>query len=151
MTTEADAIVLVIPDLKLDEGLRLEAYPDPIHGWKVPTIGYGHTGPDVHQGDVWTQAQADAHLAADVENAAASLDARMAWWLHLDPVRGSALLNLAFNMGVAKLQGFYNFLALLKAGQWYNAANDLLHTLADHQEPERIARIANLISTGVHP
>ena len=29
--------------IKAHEGLRLEAYPDPAHGWSVPTIGYGHT------------------------------------------------------------------------------------------------------------
>lgn len=26
-----------------DEGIYLFAYPDPAHGWKVPTIGAGHT------------------------------------------------------------------------------------------------------------
>ena len=36
--------------IKRNEGLRLHAYPDPATGGAPWTIGYGHTGPDVHPG-----------------------------------------------------------------------------------------------------
>lgn len=45
------------------EGLRLEAYQDVAGVW---TIGYGHTGPGVCAGLVWTQEQADAALRTDL-------------------------------------------------------------------------------------
>jgi lysozyme len=45
------------------EGCRLEAYPD-IRG--IWTIGYGHTGPDVHPEMCITQAQVEAYLLKDV-------------------------------------------------------------------------------------
>lgn len=49
------------------EGCKLVGYPD-IKG--VPTIGFGHTGPEVYIGLVWTQAQADEALVHDMAEAA---------------------------------------------------------------------------------
>ena len=48
--------------LKEFEGCRLDAYRDQRD---VLTIGYGHTGPEVVEGLVWTQAQADEALVRD--------------------------------------------------------------------------------------
>lgn len=45
------------------EGCRLEAYQDQGGVW---TIGYGHTGPDVHEGLTWTQEQADEAQKKDL-------------------------------------------------------------------------------------
>ena len=42
---------------------RFEAYADPGSGAAPWTIGWGSTGPDIHQGLVWTQAQCDARFA----------------------------------------------------------------------------------------
>ena len=46
------------------EGCRLTAYLCPAG---VPTIGYGHTGPEVRKGMTITQAEADELLRKDVE------------------------------------------------------------------------------------
>jgi GH24 family phage-related lysozyme (muramidase) len=51
--------------LRLD-GL-VEAYPDPGTGGAPWTIGWGATGADIGRGTVWTQAQCDVRLEADVE------------------------------------------------------------------------------------
>lgn len=49
------------------EQCRLVAYPDPgSKDGKPWTIGWGHTGPEVVKGLVWTQAQADAAFVADI-------------------------------------------------------------------------------------
>ncbi|MEE4199858.1 lysozyme [Erythrobacter sp.] len=50
----------------------IEAYPDPGTGGAPWTIGWGATGEDgaggrIARGTVWTQAQCDARLAADLE------------------------------------------------------------------------------------
>ncbi len=45
--------------VKRFEGLRLTAYQDSVGVW---TIGYGHTGPDVHPGMTITEEQADELL-----------------------------------------------------------------------------------------
>jgi lysozyme len=44
----------------------LRAYPDPGTGGEPWTIGWGSTGPDIHQGTVWAQAEADRRLSEDV-------------------------------------------------------------------------------------
>jgi lysozyme len=46
-----------------DEGLRLEAYQDSGGVW---TIGWGHTGPEVHAGLVWTREQCVEALQSDL-------------------------------------------------------------------------------------
>jgi lysozyme len=56
------------------EGCQLKAYPDPgsVNG-KPWTIGWGSTGADIGPGTVWTQAQADARFAKDLERYAADV------------------------------------------------------------------------------
>lgn len=52
--------------IKQFEGFMPQAYPDPLHGWKVATIGYGTTvyasGQRVKQGDLLNAEQAQAEL-----------------------------------------------------------------------------------------
>src|SRR5579875_391443 len=70
------------------EGLRLKAYQDANGVW---TIGYGHTGPDVHAGLSITQEQAEALLLQDVASAVAGSTvwspcrsrrtSSMPWWI----------------------------------------------------------------------
>jgi len=43
-----------------------QAYPDPGSGGAPWTIGWGATGPDIGPGTVWTQAQCDERLEADL-------------------------------------------------------------------------------------
>jgi GH24 family phage-related lysozyme (muramidase) len=43
-----------------------QAYPDPGTGGAPWTIGWGATGPGIGPGTVWTQAQCDARLEADL-------------------------------------------------------------------------------------
>ncbi len=45
------------------EACRFHAFQDSGGVW---TIGYGHTGPDVYEGLVWTQEQCDAALRKDL-------------------------------------------------------------------------------------
>src|SRR5690554_6464009 len=55
LQTSAEGVRLI----KHYEGLRLEAYRDPVG---VLTVGYGHTGPNVFLGMVITEAQAEQLL-----------------------------------------------------------------------------------------
>src|SRR5579863_9367251 len=94
----------LLADLRRDEGLRLHAYPDPLSGGAPWTIGYGHTGPEVRAGLVWTLAEAEAALASDVARTLRALDTHLAWWRDLDATRQDAIANMAFNLGVGKLE-----------------------------------------------
>lgn len=50
-----------------------EAYPDPGTGGEPWTIGWGSTGKGIVRGLVWTQAQCDARLEADLARFAAEV------------------------------------------------------------------------------
>ena len=89
------------PALKLIrdfEGLRLEAYADPLHGWAVPTIGYGSTH-GVKRGDRITQSQADAMLKAEVERVSDKLANSVPAWKEMSAKQKGALLSFSFNLG----------------------------------------------------
>ena len=94
MTRQIDALGLKI--LKNAEGCRLVAYQDSGGVW---TIGWGATGPDIHAGLVWTQAQADARLQADLqrfEDAVTRADGLVA----TTDNQFSAMCDLIYNIGI---------------------------------------------------
>jgi lysozyme len=92
-----------IPPLAIDfvarwEGCRLAAYRD-VAG--VLTIGYGHTGADVTEGQTIARTRARALLTADLETAAARLVERVGETVveALTPSQYAALLSFVFNLG----------------------------------------------------
>lgn len=85
------------------EGLRTKAYKDVAGIW---TIGVGHTGPDVHEGLVWSKEQSDQALRVDLFEAErdiqetvrvplsqAEFDALVSWQFNTGGLRGSTLLK----------------------------------------------------------
>jgi len=82
------------------EDCRLEAYlPTPED---VPTIGWGSTR-GVSMGDVWTQAQADAALLDDLEDAETCVNRQVK--VPLQQEEFDALVSLAFNIGCNAFAG----------------------------------------------
>ena len=83
------------------EGCRLEAYKCPAGVW---TIGWGHTGPDVQPGLVWTQQQADVALDAELTNFRAAavklLPMLPRWPAH----QQAALVSFTYNVGTGALE-----------------------------------------------
>ena len=136
-------------DLKADEGLRLKAYPDPLTGAAPWTIGYGHTGLDVHPALAWTPVQAEAALHADIARVCAGLDEKLAWWRRLNDPRQDVLVNAAFNMGVAGLLGFRNTLAAIRLGAFDDAARGLRTSRWAGQVGARAERLARQMQSGV--
>lgn len=76
------------------EGCDLKSYPDVRGIW---TIGYGHTGADVVEGLVITQAQAEALLVSDVAAAAACVNHAVQVAITQDEF--DALVDFTFNVG----------------------------------------------------
>ena len=89
---------MLLDKLKEFEGLRLEAYR--CAGGKL-TIGYGHTGSDVREGDKISQYWAEELLKADVAKVAEQVQ-RMG----VAHTQGQfdALVSFAFNIGVERLR-----------------------------------------------
>ena len=82
------------------EGLRLEAYQDSAGIW---TIGYGHTGPEVHRGQCIDEAEAEALLRSDLASALECV--RRAVRVELEQHEFDALVDFCFNVGRGNLLG----------------------------------------------
>ena len=93
-----DISYMLLDKLKEFEGLRLETYR--CAGGKL-TIGYGHTGSDVREGDKISQYWAEELLKADVAKVAEQVQ-RMG----VAHTQGQfdALVSFAFNIGVERLR-----------------------------------------------
>ena len=87
------------------EGCRLKAYK-PIPTEKYWTIGWGHYGPDVREGQVITQPEADSLLAADCQRFADAVDspAYCPLTAQLNDNQRDALISFAFNCGTGCLK-----------------------------------------------
>lgn len=81
--------------IKQHEGCRLTAYRCPAGVW---TIGYGHTGSDVKQGMVITQAEADRLLQQDLERFEKNV-MKFNNKYHWTQNEFDALVSFAFNIG----------------------------------------------------
>lgn len=80
--------------IKSFESCRLKAYLCPAKVW---TIGWGHTGPEVHEGLEWTQAEADLAFEADLQ----AFDAFVAKTCpSATALQQGALVSLCYNIGM---------------------------------------------------
>jgi GH24 family phage-related lysozyme (muramidase) len=118
--------------IKQFEGCHLEAYADPLHGWKVPTIGYGTTrypdGRKVEQGDKITVIEADQLLDREIDQIAQKLRVTVPFWDAMSTEQRSALISFAYNLG----SGFYGSLGFetisrrLREKDWAKVPDALL-------------------------
>lgn len=121
------------------------------------TIAYGHTGPEVHSGLVWTEAQGDAALVADATLHCALLANVCPWTSDLDPVRRRVFQNMIFNMGWDNpktpahegLSGFVHTLDAARMGRLQVAADGLKASLWYRQTGDRAKRLVAQYLTGV--
>lgn len=85
--------------VKAFESCRLRAYPDPTAagGWAV---GWGHTGPDVIEGLVIPQDQADGLLQSDCRSSARLLSVYVR--AGLPQSQFDALVSITYNVGAGR-------------------------------------------------
>ena len=148
---------LLVEELRRDEGEELTAYKDTMGLW---SIGVGHLldpkrganpspfGIDLRNGGKITANQSEALLLADIKDKAAELDAAIPWWRGLSDARQRALLNMAFNLGVAGLLTFKNTLAAVKAGRYTDAAAGMKNSKWAEQVHARADRLASMMVMG---
>lgn len=97
--------------LKLFEGRKLQAYQDQGGKW---TIGYGHTGPEVIKGLVWSPEEAEQALENDLRKRVYPL-----WDFVIEQINDnqwSALCSLCFNVGLTAVKNS-NTLRLINEGR----------------------------------
>lgn len=81
------------------EGYSDKAYPDPVHGTKVPTIGFGSTGPDIQMGDTTTPVAALERAIQDISKVEDQLKTCINFPLYQHEF--DAFVSLAYNVGTA--------------------------------------------------
>jgi lysozyme len=148
---------LLVAELRRDEGEELTAYLDTMGLW---SIGVGHLldpkrganpapfGIDLRNGGAITANQSEALLLSDIKAKTAELDAAIPWWRGLSDARQRALLNMAFNLGVAGLLGFKNTLAAVKAGDYAAASRGMLTSRWASQVGDRAKRLSIMMVMG---
>jgi lysozyme len=103
------------------EGCRLTAYPDPATGGDPWTIGYGHTGSDVHKGLTITQEQAEELLMKDIQKAVQSVNSKVT--TDITQNEFDALVDFVFNCGAGNFAGS-TLLKKINAGDMEGAAHE---------------------------
>lgn len=136
----------LVAELKDEEGFRAAPYKD-TQGHA--TIGYGHELITTDEFSYLTETQADGVLAADIARTAAELATALPWTSELDEVRRRALLDMAFNLGVAKLCEFHRMLDCLRLRDWNGAAANGQLSIWYTQVGARAHRILRVFQTGV--
>lgn len=112
--------------LKLDEGCKLKAYPDPLTHAAPWTIGYGATGSDINSNTVWTQTEADNDILDRVHTLELRLGQQLSFFKQLSPVRQDVLVNIAYNIGLTGLLKWPVTLGHTEKGSFIEASNDIL-------------------------
>lgn len=115
-----EASEILIEKLKEFEGLRLEAYRDAAG---VPTIGYGHTGSDISEGDRITAYWAKELLRNDLGATEAAVRR-----LHVARTQGQfdALVSFVFNLGIKRLQGSTLLKVIRKGGSCHQIRREFM-------------------------
>lgn len=104
--------------IKSFEKLAYTAYQDEGGVW---TIGFGHTGPEVVEGLVWTYLQVEAAFIADTQAAVAANNAMLPPSINQNQF--DALVSFAFNVGV-NAEGHSTLLRKINAGDLPGAADE---------------------------
>lgn len=128
-----------------EEGKRNSAYNDTLG---IPTIGVGHTGPEVHLGLVWTDDQVNAALDADILSAHNEVSIKFPWIIDLSQSRQAVLIGMCFQMGLHGLSGFPKMLEACEYGDYEDAANEMRDSLWHKQTPARVERMATQLESG---
>lgn len=123
------------------EGKRLTAYRDAVGIW---TVGFGHTGPDVHEGMMITEAEADAFLREDVKDAERCVN-KYVTDIALLQCQFDALVSFVFNLGCGALRRSTLLQCLLDGDddaaarefiKWNRAGGQVLAGLTRRREAE---------------
>lgn len=143
--------------LCLHEGIRLQPYKCPAGYW---TIGVGRnleTNPPTAEekrviGD-WrngiTKNAAFYLLRNDIKRISDECARQIPFWKNLDDERQYALVDMAFNLGMAGLLKFQKMLSYLGVGNYIQAATECLASKYAKDVGERAVRVAKVIEKGV--
>ncbi len=123
------------------EGLRLTPYR--CTAGKL-TIGIGRNLDDAGI----SEAEARLMLRNDIVSAEAELRRAFRWFDRLSPLRQQVLVNMAFNLGLPRLQHFRRMLTAIEQGHYSRAAAEMLDSRWARQVKGRATELARWMRTG---
>jgi len=123
------------------EGLRLKPYR--CSAGKL-TIGVGRNIEDVGI----TEEEAMAMLSNDISRVIGELERRIPAFASLNEVRRRVLIDMGFNLGSNRLMKFRRMLAALEAGDYAQAAVEMLDSRWARQVGNRAVSLKNMMETG---
>lgn len=131
----------------------LAVYPDPLTGGEPWTVGLGHTGPDVKQGDTWTRDRCMHAFSNDyaIAQGIAANVIGLQTWAGLSIPRQCVLTDIAFNIGRSRLEGFHKMLDAIRRHNWQWAHDELLDSAYAKQVKGRAIKNAQVLLTGNWP
>lgn len=132
--------------LRGDEGVKATVYKDHLG---YDTIGVGRLVDPRKPGSGLRPSEIDMLLQNDIDDRIEALTRRLPWFQNLDDARRGVLLNMSFQLGVDGLLGFKNTLAMVESADYMGAARNMLQSKWATQTPERAARMAEQMRTGV--
>ncbi len=141
-------------EIRQDEGVRHKPYMDSLGRWAIgvgfdlAAHGYTHQQIMALTSTGWSDETTNVMLASSIHTVLAFITAHLPWAASLRSVRNRVLVNMAFNVGCGGLLRFDTFLGLVQRGQYEQAAEDLLTTLAAKELPQRYGRLAARMATG---
>lgn len=100
----------------------------------VPTIGWGSTGPDIHLGMSWTQADCDARFASDLARFARGVSALIKGATNQNQF--DAMVSLSYNIG---LHGFESSTVLREHNHGNHTQAQEAFALWNKQDGEALA------------
>jgi lysozyme len=143
--------------IKKHESLRLYCYDD-ANGARLnlgdkakgkPTIGYGHTGPDILPGTIISEAEADSILEHDIINAESDCNRIFGRaWPAFGQVRRAAFTDMAFNVGRTGISEFQLMIRAALDGDWPEVARQALSSKWAGEVHSRADDDAMLLETG---
>lgn len=128
-------------DLTVDEGRRARIYL--CTAGKV-TGGVGRNLTD----RAFSDDEIDLMLKNDIKGVERDLDRRLPWWRQMSEARQNVLANMCFNLGIDRLLGFVNTLALMKAARYDAAAAEMINSKWAKQVGARAIRLAATMRKG---
>lgn len=136
---------ILVQQLIRDEGVRLMPYRDTAKPVGKLTIGVGHNLDDLGI----SRAVADLMLTEDIQRAHRDCLIAFRWFESLSPPRQRVLLNMCFNLGITRLNGFRKMLAALADRNYEQAAVEMLDSKWATQVGSRALRLAEQMRSGL--
>lgn len=137
--------------LKKDEGFRAKPY---LCSEGYPTIGYGEKIGDKYEDlpNIETnEPTAYKKMVSMIEHNEKTLlnnPDLYRCYFHMNENRKAVMLSIAYQIGIYGLLKFKKMLAALERADYSIAADEMLHSLAARQTPNRWARNAEQMRTG---